>query len=224
MSKNCTHSTSVAGMRHLMSAHTKHKTQNKQNTKQTKHKTNKTQNRQNTKQTKHKTKHKTKTNHTKPNQTKPNQTKPNQTKPNQTKPNQTKPNQNQTKPNQTKPNNQHTQPTNEPRTNQPTNQPTTNQHTTHNTQHRVQTHSFSWCEQFVLVILFHEIATSPRRARARRSLARNWLRPAGCGRLIHSGKRRTISCTAIAAQTPSFRGSLCGAEAKHTTAKRRAAK
>ena len=73
---------------------------------------------------------------------------------------------------------------------------------THNTQHRVQTHSFSWCEQFVLVILFHEIAANPipgrelesskhRRARARRSLARNWLRAAKAGWLTHSGKRRT---------------------------------
>ena len=77
---------------------------------------------------------------------------------------------------------------------------------THNTQHitthRVQTHSFSRFEQIVLVILFHEIATSSipgrelesskhRRARARRSLARNWLRAAKSGWLTLSGKRRT---------------------------------
>ena len=76
------------------------------------------------------------------------------------------------------------------------------QHTTHNTQHRVQTHSFSRCEQFVLVISVHKIAANPipgreresskhRRARARRSLARNWLRVAKAGWLTHSGKRRT---------------------------------
>ena len=75
-------------------------------------------------------------------------------------------------------------------------------HNTHNTSHRVQTHSFSGCEQFVLVILFHDIAANPipgrepesskhRRAHARRSLARNWLRAAKFGWLTRPGKRRT---------------------------------
>ena len=78
--------------------------------------------------------------------------------------------------------------------------PHTTQYTIHNTQytkHRVQSTD-------VLVQNVHSLAF-------------------GCELSRRVVKTSNSSCTAIAAQAPSFRGSLYGAEAKHTTANRNAA-